>query len=129
MTESDPASRPTVVLLVEDEPLVRMLGVDVLEDAGFTVVEASNATEALRALETRTDVRVLFTDVNMPGELDGLELARLVHQRWPEIRLLIASGQVFPKPDELPDSGQFVPKPWEPSAVVRRIQAMIDRAA
>ena len=129
MTESNPASRPTVVLLVEDEPLVRMLGVDVLEDAGFTVVEAANASEALRALETRTDVRVLFTDVNMPGELDGLELARVVHQRWPDIRLLIASGQVFPAPEELPDSGQFVPKPWEPSAVVRRIQAMIDKAA
>lgn len=129
MSESQTTSRPLVVLLVEDEPLVRMLGVDVLEDAGFTVVEAANAAEALKALESRTDVRVLFTDVNMPGELDGLELARLVHERWPEIRLLIASGQVFPAPEELPDNGQFVPKPWEPTAVVKRIQAMVGKAA
>jgi CheY-like chemotaxis protein len=117
MTESDPASRPTVVLLVEDEPLVRMLGVDVLEDAGFTVVEAANASEALRALETRTDVRVLFTDVNMPGELDGLELARVVHQRWPDIRLLIASGQVSQRPKSCPTAASSCPShgsraPW-----------------
>ena len=75
--------RPAVILLGEDEPLVRMLGVDVLEDAGFAVVEATNAAEALKTLETTPEVRVLFTDVNMPGQMDGLQLARLVHEQRP----------------------------------------------
>ena len=70
---------PVVILLVEDEVLVRMVAADVLEDAGFTVLESTNAEEALRLLETRSDVQVLFTDVNMPGALDGLGLAQTVH--------------------------------------------------
>lgn len=129
MIGSEPEARPTVVLVVEDEPLVRALGVDVLEDAGFVVVEAANATEALRTLETRSDVRVVFTDVNMPGGLDGLELARLIHQRWPQIRLIVASGQATPKPGDIPSDGEFVPKPWEPDALVDRIRELVGQAA
>lgn len=117
------------VLLVEDDPLVRMLGVDVLEDAGFAVVEAENADEALRTLEAGADVRVLFTDVNMPGELDGLDLARVVHERWPDIRLLISSGQMRPGSDEIPQDGRFLPKPYKPGAVVREIREMVHSAA
>ena len=109
--------------------MIRMVAADALTDRGIMAWEAGDADEALEVLGQHPRIGVVFTDVNMPGELDGLELARVVHERWPEIRLLIASGQVFPKPEELPDSGQFVPKPWEPSAVVRRIQAMIGRAA
>ena len=71
---------PLVILLVEDEVLVRMVAADVLEDAGFTVLESTNAEEALTLLETRPDVQVLFTDVNMPGALDGLGLAQTVHE-------------------------------------------------
>lgn len=112
------------VLVVEDEPLVRMLGVDILEEAGFSVVEAGNAAEALETLEGDNDVRVLFTDVNMPGELDGLELARVVHERWPEIRVLIASGQVRPCSDEIPGCGRFLPKPYKAGAVIREIREM-----
>ena len=114
-----------MVLVVDDEPLVLMLGVEVLEDAGFAVVEAGDAAEALDKLRSHPDVRVLFTDVNMPGELNGLELARLVHERRPDIRLLIASGQVRPTAAELPDGGQFLPKPWASEEVVGRIKAML----
>src|SRR3954469_7202041 len=83
---------PLVILLVEDEVLVRMVAADVLSDAGFTVLESTNAEEALRLLETRPDVQVLFTDVNMPGALDGLGLAQTVHERSPEVGILIGSG-------------------------------------
>jgi len=128
MTAENSDARPTGVLRVDDEPLVRALGVDVLEDAGFHVVEAANAHEALQTLESRSDVRVLFTDVNMPGEIDGLALARVVRERRPEVRLLVTSGQARPGPGDLPDTGHFVPKPWDPDAIVGRIRNLIDRA-
>jgi two-component system, response regulator PdtaR len=114
-----------VVLLVEDEPLVRMFGADVLEEAGFEVVEAGDGDEALAVLEARTDIAVLFTDVNMPGSLDGLDLARVVHARRPEIKLLIASGQVRLGQDEIPDAGRFLPKPYGPDAILREVRALM----
>lgn len=118
------ASR-AVILLVEDEPMVRLVGADLLEDAGFEVVEAADGDEALSILETRPDVRVLFTDINMPGSLDGLELARVVHERWPQVQLLVTSGRFQLRSDDIPNNGQFVPKPYEPAAVVRKLRAML----
>ncbi len=104
---------PPVVLVVEDEPLVRMTAVDELEEAGFQVLEAANDDVAMTALEARSkEVQVLFTDVNMPGSTDGLALAEQVHRRWPHIRLLISSSYARPYPDEIPDDGHFVPKPY-----------------
>jgi CheY-like chemotaxis protein len=120
-----PSQERPVVLLVEDEPLVRMLGADVLEEAGFEVVEAFNGDEALTVLEARADIRVLFTDVKMPGSLDGLDLARLVHERRPEIKLLIASGHVRLRDEEIPDAGRFLPKPYGPEAIVREVRALV----
>jgi two-component system, response regulator PdtaR len=120
----DANERP-VVLLVEDEPLVRMFGADVLEEAGYEVVEAADGDEALLMLEARSDVNVLFTDVNMPGSLDGLGLARLVHERRPAIKLLIASGQVRLNDDEIPDSGRFLPKPYAPADILREVRNLI----
>ena len=120
----EPTSR-AVVLLVEDEPLVRMVGADLLEEAGFEVVEAANGDEALLVLEARPDVRVLFTDINMPGSLDGLELAQVVHERWPEVGLLVTSGRFNLRSDDIPNNGQFVAKPYEPAAVVRKLRAML----
>ena len=117
-------ARP-VVLLVEDEPLVRMFGADVLEEAGFEVVEAVDGDEALEVLKARPDIRVLFTDVNMPGSLDGLDLARVVHERRPDIKLLIASGQVRLSDDEIPDAGRFLPKPYGPEAIVRHVRELM----
>ena len=123
MTQQD--ERP-VVLIVEDEPLVRMLGADVLEDAGFEVVEAFNGDEALEVLEARPDVKVLFTDVNMPGSLDGLDLARVVHERRPDIKLLIASGQVHLSEEQIPDAGRFLAKPYGPEAIVRHVRELME---
>jgi two-component system, response regulator PdtaR len=114
-----------VVLIVEDEPLVRMLGADVLEEAGFEVVEAFNGDEALAVLQARPDINVLFTDVNMPGSLDGLDLARIVHERRPDIKLLIASGQVRLGEDQIPDAGRFLAKPYGPEAIVRHVRELM----
>src|ERR687894_1746752 len=117
---------PPVVLIVEDEPLVRMTAADELEEAGFHVLEAANADVALAVLEARSDeVRVLFTDVHMPGSMDSMALAEQVHQRWPHILLLISSGYARPHPDEIPDHGHFVPKPYRASAVVGHICEMM----
>ncbi len=101
-----------VVLVVDDEPLIRMNAVDMLFDAGFDVVEAADAAEALNAIADHPDVGLLFTDVNMPGQMDGLELAYRVHQLHPQIRLILTSGKVWLDPEELPDHGQFLGKPY-----------------
>jgi CheY-like chemotaxis protein len=115
-----------VVLVVEDEPLVRMTAVDELEEAGFQVLEAANADEALKMLEARSDVvQVLFTDVHMPGSMDGMALAEQVHRRWPHVLLLISSGRARPHPDEIPDHGHFVPKPYIGATLVRHITEMM----
>jgi CheY-like chemotaxis protein len=118
-------SRPTV-LLVEDEPLIRILAADALDDAGFVVLEAWNADEALALLHERAhDVQVLFTDVQMPGSMDGLALAETVHQHWPHILLLLASGYARPGADDLPRHGHFLPKPYATAAVVRHINELL----
>jgi CheY-like chemotaxis protein len=109
-----------LVLLVDDEPVIRMVASQGLEDAGFEVVEADCAQAALDILKARSDVGVLFTDVNMPGTLDGLELAGLVHELWPDIELVLTSGQALPKP--VPDDGRFVAKPY-------RLEEMVDLVA
>lgn len=114
-----------VVLLVEDEPLVRMLGADFLSDAGFEVVEANDADEALEALQARPEIQVLFTDVNMPGSLDGLALASVARERRPDLKLLIGSGVVRPVEETLPAEGRFLAKPYRPAAVVDAIRAML----
>ena len=117
---------PPVVLLVEDEPLVRMTAADGLEEAGFQVLEAANADVALKVLEVRSDeVQVLFTDVDMPGSMDGMALAEKVHARWPHILLLISSGYARPHPNQIPDHGHFIPKPYRASAVVGHICEMM----
>jgi two-component system, response regulator PdtaR len=125
MTPKGPED-PPVVLVVDDEPLVRMTAVDELEDAGFHTLEAANADGALAVLEARSnEVQVLFTDVNMPGSMNRMALAEQVHRRWPHIRLLISSGYARPHPDEIPDNGHFVPKPYRGASLVRHIAEMI----
>jgi len=114
-----------VVLLVEDELLVRMLGADILEDAGFEVVEAMNGEEAVTVLEARPDVQVLLTDVDMPGSIDGFELARHTSTHRPDIAILIVSGKVRPGPGEMPEGSLFVPKPYQPAALVQQIHQML----
>ena len=113
------------MLVAEDEPLVRMLAVDILEEEGFTVVEASTASAALALLEKRSDVTALFTDIDMPGGMNGLELASVVHERWPDVALVVTSGVFRPAADRLPDEGVFLQKPYATSAPVRVIRELI----
>jgi CheY-like chemotaxis protein len=115
-----------VVLLVEDELLVRMAAADDLQDAGFHVLEAANADVALAVLETcSNDVQVLFTDIDMPGSMNGLDLAESVQQRWPHISLLISSAYHKPHPGQMPDEGRFVPKPYSSEDVVQHIRELV----
>ncbi len=124
-----PTSPRPVVLIVEDEPLVRMDAADVLEHAGFEVIEAADARSAQQALDRRSDIRVLFTDVQMPGAMNGLELAWLVHQRQPQICLVITSGHLQPEQQSLPDKAVFIAKPYPEQAPTTIIRTLLkDRA-
>ena len=124
----DPSEHP-VVLLVEDDGLLLMEASDTLAEAGFTVLEAAHADKALTVLEGRTDVGVLMTDVDMPqGSMDGFALARLVSRRWPWIPVLVVSGMGFPGPNDMPDGARFISKPYQPSALVRTLRAVVGAA-
>ena len=114
-----------VILVVEDEAIIRMEAVQMLEDAGFAVVEACNAHDALVILDSRTDVRVVFTDINMPGTWDGMRLAQIVRGRWPPIHLIVTSGLMSPDPHDLPLNGRFIPKPYNPAYVVATIRELL----
>jgi CheY-like chemotaxis protein len=114
-----------VVLLVEDELLVRMATADALTDAGFDVIETAHAQAALETLQHRDDIRVLFTDVKMPGTMDGLELADLVRRRWPHIQIVITSGHLKPESVSLPDDAVFIAKPYAEKAPAATIQALL----
>ena len=103
---------PPVAVVVDDEELLRIYAAGLLEEHGFKVLEAENAAAALQVLETHKDVRLLFTDIQMPGAQDGMNLAREVHARWPNILLVIASGQSKPPRAEIPDDGRFICKPY-----------------
>ena len=107
-----------IVLVVEDEPLIRLNAIQIIEDAGYAVVEAANADEAILILERRADVRFVFTDINMPGSMDGLKLAHAIRNRWPPIRLIVTSGKVLLKPGELPLDGRFLAKPYSADQIV-----------
>jgi CheY-like chemotaxis protein len=113
-----------VILIVEDEFLVRTLAVEIVEEAGFSAVEVANAEEAIRVLQSRPDVRVVFTDIDMPGSMDGLELARAIRHRWPPIQVVLTSGKIRPAADELPDRSHFVPKPYNFSRLTCLLQEL-----
>ena len=117
-------SRP-VVLLVEDEPLVRTVQVDILREANFWVLEAQDADEAFEILKRRPDVRAVLTDVDMPGSIDGFEFARLVAQGWPEVGVLVISGKTAPEPGDLPPSALFAAKPVTPDALVELLRRVM----
>ena len=115
----DPAT-PTV-LIVEDEVFVRIIAADLLTDSGFQVLEAANADEALALLAEHRDVAVLFTDVNMPGEMDGLALAQHVVASRPEIKVIVTSGRQWLQRSDLPDDGLFLPKPYRGAELAEMI--------
>ena len=111
------ASKRSVVLIVEDEFLLRMDAVDMIAAAGFAVVEAANADQAIEVLEARPDITVIFTDIQMPGTMDGLKLARAVRGRWPPIKIVATSGHVNVGERDLPEGGRFLLKPYSPLQV------------
>jgi two-component sensor histidine kinase/CheY-like chemotaxis protein len=116
---------PPRVLVVEDEMMLRMRAVDIVEDAGFTPLEAVNADEALAILESRSDIELLFTDIQMPGSMDGLKLAHAVHVRWPSIKIILVSGQLMPAEAEKPANSRFFGKPLEVKQMIAEMQQMI----
>lgn len=120
-------TRP-VVLIVEDEMLVRMDAVEVIEGGGFEAVEASNADEAIAILEQRNDIGVIFTDIDMPGSMDGLKLAHFVKDRWPPIKIIATSGHATITANDLPEGGRFMPKPYNPTEVADTIHQLIQAA-
>ncbi|UEM16296.1 response regulator [Bradyrhizobium barranii subsp. barranii] len=117
------------VLVVEDEMILRMRAVDIVEDAGFNPVEAVNADEAISILESRSDISLLFTDIQMPGSIDGLKLAHAVHDRWPSIKIILVSGQVKPSDAERPAQSRFFGKPLGVEQMIAELQDMVGAGA
>jgi CheY-like chemotaxis protein len=113
-----------VVLVVEDEPLLLMVAMDTVTDAGFEAIGADNAGQAIRILENRNDVSVLFSDVNMPGSMNGLKLAQVVQRRWPPIGIILTSAFYIGDVEDLPDGGRFFQKPYDPAAIGAVIQEL-----
>jgi CheY-like chemotaxis protein len=114
----------SVVLVVEDEPIIRMNAVAMIEDAGYDVVEASNADDAILLMEARTDIRVVFSDIEMPGSMDGLKLIHAVRKRWPPVILILASGRVSPSLADMPDKTAFLRKPYAEDDLLRVLAAI-----
>jgi two-component sensor histidine kinase len=117
------------VLIVEDEMVLRMRAVDIVEDAGFNPVEAVNADDALAILESRSDIEMLFTDIQMPGSMDGLKLAYAVHERWPLIKIILVSGQLTLTDADKPADSRFYGKPLEVKAMIAEMQGMMGKGS
>src|SRR5580658_5233766 len=126
---SIPSAVPRAVLVVEDEMLLRMRAVDMVEDAGFNPIEAINADDALAILESRSDIELLFTDIQMPGSIDGLKLAYAVHERWPLIKIILVSGQLKLTDTDKPADSRFFGKPLDGTQMIAEMQDMIGKGA
>jgi two-component sensor histidine kinase/ActR/RegA family two-component response regulator len=126
---SDPAALSTNVLVVEDEMVLRMRAVDIVEDAGFTAVEAVNADEALFILESRSDISLMLSDIQMPGTMDGLKLAHAVHDRWPSIKIILVSGQIKVADADKPADSRFFGKPLHVPRMIAELQEMVGLGA
>ena len=113
------------VLVVEDEELARLIITDYLREGGFAVLQSANAEQAIAVLEQRGDVRAVVLDVVMPGAMDGIALAHVIHQRWPGVGLLVMSGKGVPKMVQLPPGAGFLPKPYFGPSIVGRLRAII----
>jgi CheY-like chemotaxis protein len=112
MTVTTPTPTRITILVVDDEPITRMNTVLIIEEAGYDVIEACNAEEAIALLETRPEIRVVFSDIEMPGSIDGLKLLHAVRERWPPVILILASGRVSPRVEEMPPETAFLRKPY-----------------
>ena len=106
------------VLVVEDEPILLLLATDVVEEAGFEAISAANADDAIRILSTRNDIAIIFTDIRMPGSMDGMKLALTVRDRWPPIEIIVTSGHMGAAPPEMPARGKFFRKPYRTQHII-----------
>ncbi len=123
MTYREITCRP-IVLVVEDEPILRMAAVDMVEDAGFIAVEAANATEAINILESRPDIQIVFSDIDMPRGIDGMKLAAAIRERWPPIHILLTSGHIHDREIKLPIDAVFFAKPYDERSIVAELRRM-----
>lgn len=123
-----PKAKRPVVLIVEDELLLRINAVESIKEAGFDVAEAGNADEAIAILERRLDIHIVFTDIQMPGSMDGLKLARFIRGRWPPIKLVVTSGQVAIRDGDLPEGGVFIGKPYTSAEISATLRDLADLA-
>ena len=112
-----------VVLVVEDEPLVRMVAVEALQDAGYVTLEAGTADEAIQLMETCPEIRLVFTDVHMPGSMDGVKLAAAVQKRWPPVRIILTSAR--PEPEVDLEDVVFLSKPYDVHRLGRHCAALL----
>jgi two-component system, response regulator PdtaR len=118
----------SVILVVEDDPIILMGAVELVVEAGFEAIEAGNADEAIRILEARSDIHLVFTDVGMPGTMDGLKLAHYIRHRWPPVKLIVASGKAIIDESHLPAGARFFPKPYSENTIVGAMMAMLSDA-
>lgn len=116
---------PIVVLVVEDDSLLRMDAVQMIEEAGFQVLEADNADQAVALLERRSDINVVFTDIQMPGSMDGFKLAHAIRDRWPPVKIIATSGYFLEMTSNLPEGGRFISKPYDIQQITALIHEMM----
>jgi CheY-like chemotaxis protein len=119
------ASKPPGILIVEDETLIRMNAIEMIESDGFEVIEATGADDAILILEQRSDIRLIFTDIDMPGSMDGLKLAHFVKGRWPPIKIIATSGHAKITESDLPEGSRFLAKPYAAATVISAIHQLI----
>lgn len=119
------SSSRIVILVVEDEPFVRMIAVDILIEHGMIVFEAGCVEEALKVIQAEGRIDLLFTDINMPGDLDGLDLAEIAHRQQPDLELIVTSGGMNMTDDKIPDHGVFIPKPYDTRALTQLVKAKL----
>lgn len=113
-----------IALVVDDEPLILMDTADIVASAGYHVIEARSADEACALLKKHRSLKLLMTDIQMPGDMDGLALARYVGDHWPDVLVVVASGAVIPKDGELPQGARFLGKPLDQALVIETMREL-----
>jgi CheY-like chemotaxis protein len=117
-----------VVLVVEDNTIIRMSAVDLVSSAGYDALQASDADEAVQILESRSDIDLVFTDVQMPGSMDGIELSHYIRERWPPVKLIVASGNVLLEENSLPKGSRFFAKPYQDDVIAAAMAGLLPKS-
>ena len=118
-----------VVLVVKDNTIIRLGAVDLVLSAGYEALEAGNADEAIRKLGSRSDIDIVFTDVQMPGTMDGIRLSHYIRKRWPPVKLLVASGNAILEETSLPVGSKLFSKPYDDHAITDALAYLLASAA